>query len=132
MNRKQLAKQILAGETPEGVALHGNGYKTYCTTSVLGFYGINKNEFKFCQTVRDMVRILGRHGFSSKRVNKKLIKNRVANIGALPVGFYLIFVNGHVSLVYVMGGGKYNFVVDTAPTVTQTAYLISVKRIGRK
>lgn len=130
MDRHKIAAKIRKGETPEGVVAHGNGYKTACTSSVLGFYGIDKTDFKYCQYVSDMVRIFNQNGFSAKRVDRRIVKNKVSNLGNLPDGFYLVSVKTHVALAYVTGGFS-RFVVDTAPNHTRTEPLESIHKIGR-
>lgn len=117
--RLRLACEIAKGDLRDS---HCGGFKTGCTSSVLGFYGIDKNSFKYCQTLPDMIRILNRNGFSAKNIgkkkeSKKVIGRAVKNLNKfifIP-GFYLITVRCHVLLAYVSNDGQVSFPVDTDP-----------------
>ena len=123
-DRIRLAAEIIGRkESREYMAkVHENGNKTACTTAVLGFYGIDKNQFKFCQTTNDMCRHFNRNGFSMANVGKE--KQNKAVIGKaiksfskyiFAPGFYLVTTATHVLLAYLSDDGEMSFPVDTNP-----------------
>lgn len=130
MNRHAIAKRILRSVDKADRALHCKGYKTGCTSEILGFYGIERKSFRFCQYASDMIRIFNRNGFSCKRMNRAKVKNKIENLGLLKNGFYLVQVSGHVALAYVTSG-KVNFPIDTSPQSTASRELLSIHKIGR-
>lgn len=135
--RDNTAKAILKGATPLAVSQHCEGYKTFCTCAVLAFYGIEKESFRFCQWVKDMVRILNRDGFSAKVIHtKKGIKGKP--VYSLPSlvgpGFYLVQTYAHVCLAYVDNSGKLSFPVETNTPHGKKNYrkIITLHRITAK
>lgn len=121
-NRPKMAASIIQGASAYQIAAHENGFKTACTTAVLGFFGIDKKSFKFCQTREDMGSIFNRNGFSLVNVGKRketksVVGKAVKNIGKhlKEAGFYLVTNPTHVLLAYVSDSGEVSFPVDTAP-----------------
>jgi len=116
MTRQRTAYQVVKGETLAGLVSHDYGYKTACTCAVLKFFGIDKNSFKFCQWVEDMIRHLNKAGFSAKAIHRRNgIRGKAVN--SLPrlvgPGFYLVQTHGHVCLAYVNAKKELTFPVET-------------------
>lgn len=106
--RQEIAKQC-AAESPA----HGNGFKTACTRSVLRFFNILAFEYKFSQTLSDVINILRRRGFSVRSRTSSLPKRRctvdmLLRSRKLDHGYYLVYVDQHVLLV-----GRDQIIVDT-------------------
>ncbi len=137
IDRAKLATAIIKGASEYQIAAHSQGFKTGCTSAILGFFGISKNSFKFSQTTRDMGRILNQNGFSmanvGKRVGtKKAIGKAVKNLGAYvkESGFYIVSNTSHVLLAYVSDSGEVSYPVDTAPAYNRR--IESIHRVKNK
>lgn len=94
-------------------------YRTVCTGAVLSLFGIEKESYRFAQTVQDVVRLLRKRGISV-RSRKSAAGKATASVGRLRdaiksgklgTGFFLVRVPGHVIMLDANG----RTVVDTAP-----------------
>ena len=106
-------------------------YKTPCTSAILRFFGIDKNRFKYCQYVFDMVRIFNRDGWRcrpKRAARGKAVKNLNKHVGA---GFYLVAIDGHVLLAFVATNGEMGFPVGMTDEYSDWK-IESVHRIERK
>ena len=140
-DRIRLASLIIGRkESREYLAsVHENGNKTACTSAILNFYGISKKDFKFSQTVHDMIRHLNRAGLSAenmgrKKESKNILGKAVKNLNKFNLipGFYLVAVPGHVLLAYLGNDGHLSFPVDTAPRDNDLRRVDSLHRIAKK
>jgi hypothetical protein len=88
-------------------------FKTPCTSAVLGFFGIGKNDFKFCQFVSDMRQIFRDNGWKTiqKRIPAGVKWDSL--VGLLGRGFYFVSLEAHVFLIYISDSGKMRVDVDT-------------------
>ncbi len=94
-------------------------YRTVCTGAVLELFGIEKESYRFAQTVQDVVRLLRKRGISV-RSRKSAAGKATASVGQLRAaiksgklgtGFFLVRVPSHAMLLDANG----RTVVDTAP-----------------
>lgn len=137
IDRAKLAAAIIKGASPYVCQSHSMGFKTGCTSAVLGFFGITKNSFKFCQTTSDMGRLFNLNGFSmvnvgKRRLTKNVIGKAVKNLNKYikDAGFYLVSNTDHVFLAYVSDSGEVSYPIDTAPTYNRR--IESIHRIKNK
>jgi len=106
---------------------HENGWKTCCTSAVLGAFQIDKSKFRYCHTTGDVLRILRNNGFSvrsrgSLYKGKTLPKLR-GKIKEL--GVYVVYVKGHVLLV----DHNANVIVDTDPRKRECRKILGMWRV---
>lgn len=128
--RLKMAARIV-GKSPQAAIDHDDGFRTFCTSAILGFYGIEKKQFKFCQTVTDMIKIFNRDGWRmrpTKAANGKAVKN--LNKFVRP-GFYLISVKSHVILGFVSEKKELSFPVGMDREEYPNSRIISLYRIER-
>ena len=106
--RHEIAKEC-AAEHPS----HGNGFKTACTRAVLRFFNILGHEFKYSQTLNDVINILRRRGFSVRSRSSSLPRpctvDGLLRSRRLENGYHVVYVSGHVLLVT-----RDEILVDTA------------------
>lgn len=122
--RQEIAKEC-AAESPA----HGNGFKTACTRAVLRFFNILACDYKYSQTLQDVVNILRRRGFSvrsrTSSIRKGVSVDRLLKSRKLEHGYHVIFVNGHVLLAT-----RDEILVDTADSrnrIVQKVYKVAKK-----
>ena len=111
--RLTFARQITKG-IPRLEKIHCGGFKSKCTTSVLQFFGVDKNSFKFCQHVPDMLRLFKKNDWIPVSVPQTggAVKNLNKFLGR---GYYLVVVPKHVLLIYISEQKELSYSVDTHP-----------------
>ena len=99
---------------------HSSGRrKTVCTSSVLAFFGISPDSYRYSQNRKDVLRILRSNGLSARSRKSKVITAKCQTIGAVRArikklgesGYFYVGVVGHAMVL----DGDGNTVVDTAP-----------------
>ena len=122
--RQEIAKEC-AAESPA----HGNGFKTACTRAVLRFFNILGCDFKYSQTLEDVINILRRRGFSvcsrTSNVPKLYTVDRLLRSRKLEHGYHIVYVDQHVLLVT-----RDEILVDTADS--RFARVKKVYKVAKK
>ncbi len=140
-DRIKLSCDILQSRTSSReylLKVHEGGFKTACTSAVLGFYGIGKNTFKYSQTTHDVIRLLNRDGLRAENVgrqkeNKKVLGRAIKNLNKFIHldGYYLISTCDHVLLVFLRDGVM-SYAVDTNPRANDLRRIESIHKIKAK
>lgn len=101
--------------TDEERKIHGGGFKTVCTGSVLKFFGVSPSSYRYCQDTGDMARIFRRNGWRMNFQRKKdYVGQHYHKLNQFFArGFYCVLVDGHVFLIYIDDEGNLSFPVDT-------------------
>jgi hypothetical protein len=109
------------------------GYKTVCTSSVLTFFGIRRDSYRYAQTIQDAMNILRRNGFSVRSRKSAAGKNCTigkfrtkVRSGKIEGEYFLVRVEGHAMVVR----GDGTTVVDTDPRKVDRRRITHVYRVA--
>lgn len=109
-----------AGAIAEHITHPSGRRKTVCTSTCLDHWGVPPTSYHYCESFRDMLRLLRREGFSVRSRLSRLPKSKRRGVGALRLWLranapehaeYLVRVPGHVIAMNARG----ETIVDTAP-----------------
>ena len=90
-------------------------FKTPCTSAVLGFFGIGKKQFSFCQFVSDMRAIFKKDGWRTVKQKLPTKINWDCLSTVLGRGYYFVSIKDHVFLIYISDEQEMRVDVDTDP-----------------